>query len=71
MLKTIRNNSTYANTKLLIDKLDSELKEIYGQVHDIYDAFNTIEFCDKVIIKFPDKILVRSDFFAIDSNNII
>ena len=56
MIKVVRTNSESKDFKLLTNKLDQELKLIYGSSQDEFDQFNIIDNIKTVIVAYIDKI---------------
>ena len=71
MINISRTNSTDNDFKLLIDLLDNELREVYGQMQDTYDKFNKVEFCDTVIIGLLDNVPIGCGCFVKYSDDTV
>lgn len=54
MIKIVRTSSESKDFKLLTNKLDQELKLIYGSTQEEFDQFNTIDNIKTVIVAYID-----------------
>ena len=71
MIKVVRTNSESKDFKLLTNKLDQELKLIYGSSQDEFDQFNIIDNIKTVIVAYIDNMPAGCGCFKPFDSNVV